>query len=644
MADPAPPAPSPPLPANDDGRIRLPTAWPFLAAALIAVMTWPVFSLGPTTGLDPSWQIGLHLAASDRLGWGPEAVFSYGPLGFLDVPQLVANPVLTALAVAWTLALQFAVALGIILGARRSLPPWIGVVVAFLVGILAFDHQENLALVVVIWALFAIQGVVPDRVGRVLVPLAGVLCGIAVLVKFNVAVLTVVAAGIAVWWLPPRRGRALLLFSGTLVATVLVLWTVAVGSPTAIPNWLAGTIDVASGFSAGLPAEDADRGWEYPAFILLVAAIAYLAWQYGPALGRARALSLTAVGVVTAFVYFKHGFVRHDFEHASFTFVMLLAVPTALLWRGRAGMLAALAILVAAASVALGVYAQAPQPDVADLFDPQDRAVRLGDQIATLVDPGRRGDERAEARRRARDVLQVPDEMVAAIGRDTVHVDPYEISAAWAYGLRWSPAPPLQGYVTYTAGLDGRAADRLADADGPQWILREEVARLDGRTRETESPGYLVALICNYTERVSSLRWTLLEHTPGRCSAPRPLGMREAPAGSAIPVPEAGRDDTMVVAALRMSASPLSRLRTLLYKPRAVPLLVLNDDYGARFALAGAPGPFLMRIAATTGFSEYAGGFGARTLRVLDTSSRIRTTFTALRVAPPDAPSRSVDG
>lgn len=618
--------------------------WPAGAALAVAVLTWPVYTLAPTTGLDPSWQIGLHLAADERMEWGTDVVFTYGPLGFLDVPQLVGHAGLTAAAWVWALALQFLVALGIILGARRSFPWPVGVALAVLVGLLAFDHQEHLALVAFIWAAFAVQGLIGERLGRALVPLAGVVCALALLLKFNVAVLVLTLAVIAVPFLPPHGVRSLTRFATALVVAFLALWGASVGSPAAIPDWLRGSVEVASGFSAGMPLEDPARGWEYPAFFLIVAGLAFLAWQWGPALPRRRALALGAVLAALVAVYYKHGFVRHDFEHSSYTFVVLLAVPAAIVWRGRAGMAAGLGLIGACAAVALGVYAQAERPALADLFDPHERAGRLVEQAEILARPGRRDDVRAEARERMAATLEVPDEMLAAVGDDPVHIDPYEISVAWTYGLRWRPLPTLQAYVSYTNALDERAAERLASDEAPRWVLREEVGRLDGRTRETESPAAQVALVCNYTERLSGPRWRLLERTPGRCSPERPLPGVERPAGAAVPVPAPAGDDVMVVARLDVPIPLRARLKALVHKPARLPLLVLNDDYGARIARASAEGPVLVRAAATTGFSEYAGGFAAGTLRLLDAPSPVGARFAAIRVAPPDQPSRAVGG
>jgi hypothetical protein len=391
---------------------------------------------------------------------------------------------------------------------------------------------------------------------------------------------------------------------------------------------------LATGFTAALPAEDTDRGWEYPVFLVMVAGLAFLVWQYALPRDRWRSLCLTTIGALTAFAYFKHGFVRHDFEHSLYTFIVLMAAPVAFVWRGTAGRLAGAGVLAVGAVAALGVVAQAHQPSLAALFNPHERAARLADQSLAAVRPSELERMRSRARIRMARSLRIPPSMIVAIGSDTVHIDPYETSAVWAYGLTWRPVPIFQLYTAYTHELDELDADALEAADAPEWILRETVPRIAERSRETEAPSYTIAMFCNYSETMTFGRWQLLRRTPGRCGPVRDLGSREAAANELVPVPGAASDD-LVYATFELRRPLAMRLRSLLYKPRGLPLLVLNDNYAGRFAVALARDSFLMRVPTTLGFNDYAGGFGAGTLRLVDVPSPFRVSFRSVRVAPP---------
>jgi hypothetical protein len=269
----------------------------------VAVVTWPVAGVIPVIGIDMSWRIGLAMAARDRMSWGDDLLFTYGPLGFLENPLLVSTPGLV-LALLWTFALQALMALSIILAGNRSFPWPVGVALAFAAGIVGFDNRETLAMIVFLWAAMAIAGDVGPRLGRVLVPVGGAVSALALLDKFNVGVVCILLTALAVPWLAPGRWRALAVASGAFLATFLVMWLALGGSLDEIVPWLRGTAELGSGFSAGMPVEDPSRAWEYPVFAVGVAGLAVGAWLYSARLSRGRAVCLAVVGACLAvFVY-----------------------------------------------------------------------------------------------------------------------------------------------------------------------------------------------------------------------------------------------------------------------------------------------------------------------------------------------------
>ncbi|MGV7479259.1 hypothetical protein PJK53_29325, partial [Mycobacterium kansasii] len=74
--------------------------------------------------------------------------------------------------------------------------------------------------------------------------------------------------------------------------------------------------------------------------------------------------------------------------------------------------------------------------------------------------------EQAKARQRA--LYGIPDHFIQTIGSSTVHVDPHEISAVWAYDLAWHPTPVFQTYQALTPMLDALNGESLAN--GPQFV------------------------------------------------------------------------------------------------------------------------------------------------------------------------------
>ena len=126
---------------------------------------------------------------------------------------------------------------------------------------------------------------------------------------------------------------------------------------------------------------------------------------------------------------------------------------------------------------------------------------------------------------------------LAAIGTETVHVDPVMASAAYAYpDLNWKPLPIFQSYTAYTAALDELNADLLRSPDAPQRILRNVQPRshtdrlrqwidrpfvdgefvpvsVDGRFRWFESPAAMLETFCRYDQISETERWQVLART-----------------------------------------------------------------------------------------------------------------------------------
>ncbi len=609
--------------------------WPLAAAVLIAVVTWPAGSVTPTWGVDPSWRIALHMAVAQGVDFG-DIAFTYGPLGFLNVP-LNAEAHTFVPSVLWVLLLQTGLAYLMIELVRRSFGWPVAVILALVTCRLLDDSREVLPLIAFLWAALVIQWGVPGRVGRWLLPVSGVLAGMGLLIKFNEGVVALVLAGVAAWWLGPGRWRAVGVFAGAALAGVVVPW-VAMGNGLAgLPDWLRASARIAAGYSSGLPYEDITRSWEYPLFIGAVGVIAWFAWQEGDAPSRARRVAILLLGVFFVFTVFKHAFVRHDLGHTPSSFTALIVVAAAVRWRdvGRTGRLAASAAC-GAALVATLVAQGVTSVDAAGRFlDPRPRLERMGDVAALVVDPGERRAERERAKAAIREHHYIPLEVIAALKGHGDHVEPHDTSIVWAYDLDWDPPPVFQDYTIVTNALDRANAAALRGPDRPERILRHAGNRIDSHSPEGEGPEQLLAMICDYRPEVAVPGWLVLQPAPSRCGPERPIATVTARAGERIPIPPAPTARDMVLARLDIPVPPLERLRTALYKPRRLPEVYHGPELRYRVPVDVARGPLLMRVPPDIGWPEYAQGLPYRTVTVNHVASPFRIHFVAVRVDPP---------
>ncbi|HWF27389.1 MAG TPA: hypothetical protein VG327_03260, partial [Mycobacterium sp.] len=111
-----------------------------LAAAIASVIFWPQGSADAIAGLDPSWEAGLALARGHDLVWGPEIVYTYGPLGFLQTTAYYSFDQ-SLLATVYQPIVVAALFLGIAAALRQRHAPMTSLIGAFITtGITAILH------------------------------------------------------------------------------------------------------------------------------------------------------------------------------------------------------------------------------------------------------------------------------------------------------------------------------------------------------------------------------------------------------------------------------------------------------------------------------------------------------------------------
>lgn len=532
-------------------------------ALVVNLFTWPLLGLSPGSGLDGSWQIGLHMAAADGLNFGDEIGFVYGPLGFLVVPQLVTSGT-APVAFLFVFLLRIAVILAIIVACRRATRSLLlAVVVTYAIATMLVEVTEFPGLLALLAGLLFVQAPVSGRHGYLLAGALGSFVAVASLIKISGGVLALVVLGAAAYFQGDDRRKAIGSWVAGLAGSMVVLWLVTGNSLADVPRWLAWSVSTTSGYTEGTMLEDVlkDRTWEYPAYLVLASALAVFAALTFRRSGARTGTVASIVLVFALWVLFKHGFVRHD-PHVVFSFVALAALFVAVRWQNDPLRLAS----VAGAALALVFSINAAGFNAVDTLRPGGKAGRALDQLGLVLDSESRNAKIDEARAALRAQLAIDPQIVAAIGTDGVHVAPAEVSAAWAYGFTWHPVPQFQSYTAYTAKLDGVNRRALLGSRAPRFVLRLDGSRFDFHSPVFESPGENLALLCRYRTQLVIGKWELLERGNDRCGRPRQLAVVDAVAGRPLTVPR-GAQGTIVYAQVRWDQGITRRLRSLAFKP-----------------------------------------------------------------------------
>jgi hypothetical protein len=601
-------------------RVARGAAW-FFAALLLALATWHIPGIlppsmvwgAPQNSLDNSWEIALHMAASQGLDFGRDVVFTYGPLGFLAAPLLAVGATSSA-AYAYATVVQVALALLVLRAATRSfglafvalgLPltiPDLGLYVAFFLCVWLLERDQAPPW----WWLSCVLGAI---------------AAVQVLVKLNNGLTCLVLFALAAWRLPPSRMRAEAILVGSFLVALVVLW-LATGNPVGdLPEWVRHSQQVVSGYTDAMALEDHTRRKQYVlALLLLAGAAAVLVPRLRSA--RDRTIPLVLAACVYAFAFLKEGFVRHDAHDTVFFCAFALGV-LAFRWRGWARYAAAALVLGGVVGVIMG-----PEFGLR-VYQPITLGKAAVMNVRDLVDVPRR-DSLIESRKLiGRQALDVSPRQLALLRGHTVDVVPVATAAAWSYGLDWKPEPLLQWYMAYNAALDRFNADALAER-GAERILRSRPWAVDGKEPAFEAPATYLAFLCHYRELASDARWEVLARTENRCGRPRSLRTVEARAGETISVPQAPPGE-LVYATMRFRKPILGRLESLLFKPVHLPRITLDRTVDERFIPDTAQDPLVMRVPPSVGMSPLFDGIRSHdTLSVRNVPSPFTVEFTAV--------------
>ena len=564
---------------------------------MIAWVTGEWEAPSPEPGLDPSWILGLHLAAAEGLDHGTDVIFSYGPLGFLDEPSVV-NGTTAVLSGLYEFGLRVALAVSFLWAGRRSFGLALAAAVALVATAITPGEMIPLSLAA-LWCLVAVQADAPPWSRHLLLIGGGAFAALESMIKLNIGLAIVAMVVVAAVAFEGRRLRNLGVLAAAFAVTGVGLWLAAGQGLGNLDDFVRASFEVISGYSASMQVRFQYVDWDRPVAALIVAATLAAGFLATRDLPRARRFASLAVIALLVFALVKQGFVRHNAGQVTL-FTAGIVVPwIALRSRGAWRWVAAAAV----AAIALVSWPMTGRELTSTLH-----TEASFERLRSLFDPGHREAVRDDARAWMRATYDLDPRIVRRIGSATVHTLPWEIGLTWAYGLNWKPLPVIQDYTAYTPELDETNAEALASADGPRFLLRhrdyrdDSPANIDGRYEPYDAPAETRTMLCGFRDAITTKRNQLLERTDDRCGAPRTVETVTAEFGETIPVPDAGPGEALFARVEGTSPEGIERLRTLLY--RASLLYVRLDDEVFRLAGPTAQDGLLISAPPGTDFPE----------------------------------------
>ena len=540
----------------------------------VFLLTWAGgFAPAFTPHTDISYQAGLQMAAHEGLRHGSDLVLTYGPLGFLK-SYLAFYEWPTRLATVYGLGLHLALSVSLVWALRRNFGVLLSLALALVAAALlrgdlsAVAVRADAAVIVLaaIWAIAAISPGAPRFVRPLLVYAGGAFAAIELLAKLNTGAIVLGVIVIALLAMDDERWRSLGKFAAVTAGSLAVLWFASGQALADVGPFLSGSLDVVSGYSSAARYEFSwqDRSYDYFLAPIIFAGAAGLAWLASRGAGPTRRIAMFAVLGLVSFSAYKAGFVAHETWHmANFYGAMLGLLIAFPLPPGRAPRAAGLAAVAALAVTALLAVSFSGYPRA----NPFENLENAGATVAALVDEGRLDAEIAENRARLTSQFGIDDQSLDQLAGSSVHIEPSETAAAWAYGLDWRPLPTFQPYGAWRPDLDQANAEALASPDGPERILRQR-HEVIGRYPGFESPAAMVAMLCNFQAVSTTDAWQVLARVPDRCGEPRPIGAAEGDYGEPIPVPRASPGSAVFARVDGVQVSGTERLRAFAARAR----------------------------------------------------------------------------
>lgn len=569
----------------------------WIVGVLLAICTWPLESTlsggsvaAPGTGLDPSWIGGLYMATNEGKHFGTEVVWTYGPLGFLAGPHLwfswlaVASYIyFGALFLAFTMVLTWSVS--------RTAGLLAAAVIVYLAGsTFGFLAYQPLLLAVGL-SYAAMRADRPDRALDVLVVGGGLLCAIEPLIKLSIGPPTVLIVILGL--LGARAGRRQwTTFVAITVVGFFALWFATGQGIGNLWDYGANGIQVITGYNEAMAYATAEA-WEAVAIVLLALGLVLFVRRARFRDVRAGWMA-TALTFVAAYVLFKYGTTQFGKGTAPLIalaalFGIFLMVP----WPRRN----VAPFLVATVVIGALVAHSDPTPDSIDPV-PNLEAFKRSAELA--IRPGYRQGKIDQARANLRAELAVPPGILSALQGKSVSVEPWEISAAWAYELDWHPLPVIESYTAYTRKLDRLNSAAVESEGGPQVLLRQwtPIGRpgFGGREAAWDPPEQTLAEVCNFAPALTEGAWQVMTRIADRCQEPRPAGSESARSGEAVKVPRAGRDELVYLELHGATVTGLEKLATLFWQPTERQAVINGGEIIARLVPGTSGDPMVVSV------------------------------------------------
>lgn len=439
----------------------------------------------PGIGLDPSWQISLHMAIQNGAVFGDDFMFTYGPLGFFATRLTIGISlylyllfylyVLLNCAYILNYALKynnryaaFAISFLLVIHIQNFYDRDISIILSavFLFMIFMFLKKHNIAFLVN--ALFLTSLIFFIKVSLGLVSVFIITAFFLYLIYTRA--ITLKKAGVIAG-----------IFTGYLVLACVVL-------KVNLFTYLAGSFQLISGYNTAMfVPQPFDEIHLVTAMVILAFFMTITLWNIRIILKNSGSVFIFLCTSLLLYVIFKNGFVRNHsnsfFIFTPITFGLLYLFSDEL----KGAVLYVLLLSILAGYLAVGGLSTLFSPS---LFSRKlNFAANYADQFSNYNPDSVNNSYEVAAK--------IPDNIIKTIGKNSADIIPGEISYLFYNDLSYNPRPVIQSYSAYNSYLDQQNADKYRSDSAPDFVLLQQYS-FEYRNPVYDETKTKLALLENY--------------------------------------------------------------------------------------------------------------------------------------------------
>ena len=465
----------------------------------ITILTLPHPIILPSSGLDPSWNIGIHLAYLRNLKFGKDLVYTFGPLGFLRQRTLL-NYNLWITSLFSSIFCHFLFIGSIFYIFKKLSAKWYYYV--GLMPILMFFTEVSLDYKLVITSALLLYDAICFQKNTkkmiCILTIVAFLLSAALLIKFIAFISFYLIFAFVIISLFTVRNLSNSLYLPAAFAAFLLLFKYTIQ----FDLWLfiKGGFELTREYS-GTMIIQGPFGQLIVGFVCII--VLALLFLNSIIKTRRKLFIFFLLNLGTLFTAFKHGFVRHD--HHVLIFLQIYLLFTYLLFvihsyeynlikvRPFKRILIPLYIITI---IILGVTLNRISP--LRFTDNTMEKIQNYEYSASLIADPTRFDERVnEIREQIRSDYPLDPDVVQFIDDKTVDVFPWDIALCWGYDFNWSPRPVFQSYSAYTRYLDNINSQHFVGDQAPE-VLLYSYKSIDGRYPIFDEPKTFRTILRHY--------------------------------------------------------------------------------------------------------------------------------------------------